>query len=67
MPKAKEQVVMIQIEGGIAEVIDKPKGVKLIIRDFDTDGCDPEEDDGLLGNEDDGYYFEAEYPASEKI
>ena len=67
MPKAKEQVVEIVIQSGIAVVMNKPKGIKLIIRDCDTDGCDPEDTTGLEGNEDDGYYFEAEYPANEKI
>ena len=65
--KEKIPVVEIQISGGIAEVMTKPKGVKVIITDHDTDGCCPEEDDDLLGSEEDGYYFEKVYEAKEKV
>ena len=62
-----ELLVEIEIQQGIVNVLNKPKGVKLIVRDTDTDGCSPEFDKELLGNEKDGYYFEAEYEASVKI
>jgi hypothetical protein len=63
----EEQVVFIVIEKGLVDVMDKSKGIRLVIRDFDTDGCTPEKDDGLLGNEEDGYYFETIHEADENI
>ena len=62
----KEQVVVIEIQSGIAVVMDKPEGIKLIIRDCDTEGCSPDTTD-LEGNEEDGYYFESISEADELI
>jgi hypothetical protein len=32
--------VTIIVRGGVAEVLDKPQGVELVIRDYDTEGQD---------------------------
>ena len=32
--------VIITVSGGVAEVIEKPDGVSVEIRDYDIEGCD---------------------------
>ncbi|MBM3333350.1 hypothetical protein FJY63_01690 [Candidatus Sumerlaeota bacterium] len=34
--------ILIQIAGGVAEVVEKPAGIELIIRDYDVEGSDTE-------------------------
>jgi hypothetical protein len=44
--------VIIQVRGGIADVVHLPPDVELLIRDYDIDGTDPDrldlDDDGNL-------------------
>ena len=35
--------VIVVVRGGVAEVLSCPAGVVVEIRDYDTDGCDPEQ------------------------
>ena len=65
--KIKELLVEIQIENGLVGIMSKTKGVKLVIRDHDTDGCSPEGYPTLKGTEKDGYYFEQVSEAKEKV
>lgn len=37
--------VLIEIDGGVIQDATVPKGVIVRVRDFDTDGCDPDNDD----------------------
>ncbi len=36
------KIVRITMEGGVIQHIDCPKGVKVIVRDYDTDGVEQE-------------------------
>ena len=48
--------VVVTVSGGVAEVEHCPKGVSVSIRDYDTEGCDPDEleKDGSMVSEWDG-------------
>ena len=62
MPKSKKKIVEITVEGGIVDVMKLPRGVGVIIRDFDTDGCDLDEYPEMKVDEESGdYYFEKVY------
>ena len=45
-----QQVAHITVEGGVIQHVECPKGVKAIVRDYDTDGIEyaklSEDDDG---------------------
>jgi hypothetical protein len=58
--------VVIEISGGIADVINKPKGVEVIIRDYDTDACGREHPE-IIGNEKDGYHFESVWKTTDEV
>lgn len=42
--------VIIIVRGGVAEMVSKPADIEVEIRDYDTEGCDPEqlEPDGSM-------------------
>ena len=45
-----ENKVIITVSGGVADVSQKPKGIEVVIRDYDVEGCD----EGLLSKDEDG-------------
>jgi hypothetical protein len=51
-------IVIVQVSGGVAEVIEQPKGVTVQIRDYDVEGCDESE---LVQDERGDWYSLAEY------
>jgi|GEM_PF-4131040 len=38
--QSNEPVVVVTVSGGVPMVVKKPKGVKLVIRDYDVDGVE---------------------------
>ena len=36
------KVVHITVEGGVIQDVQVPTGVKVVVRDYDADGCEPE-------------------------
>ena len=40
--KNKDKTVVVVIQDGLVEVHNVPKGINVIIRDYDVDGADPE-------------------------
>ena len=39
----ENEVVLIKIEGGVADVLTVPPGVTVVVKDYDTQGCDREQ------------------------
>ncbi len=35
-----EKVVIVTVEGGVVQHVEVPNGVRVIVRDYDTEGCD---------------------------
>jgi len=56
--------VIVTISGGVADVIAKSRGVKVIIRDYDCDGAD---DDRLTADSDGAKHYESVYEAEMEI
>ena len=52
------KTVIITVNGGVVDVVRKPKDVKLIVKDYDTDGCD---EDGLTEDKDGDMYVKSVY------
>ena len=38
MPK----IVRVTVEGGVVQHVEVPKGVTVIVHDYDTEGCNPD-------------------------
>jgi len=55
--KLLEQVI-IEVRGGVADVVSNTAGCDVIIRDYDVEGCD---EDQLLENENGDQYLEGNY------
>jgi hypothetical protein len=49
----KVLTVRVTVEGGVVQHVEVPKGVRVIIADYDVDGCDSD----LLKTDDDGDEF----------
>ncbi len=58
----KMNTIRIHIIGGLAEVIEKPKGVELIIRDYDV-----ENETDITDEDETGKYAEAIYEEGEEV
>lgn len=52
--------IEIEIQSGLIEVMKLPKGVQLLVRDYDTDGCDPDTE-GMKKDKEGNLYFENIY------
>jgi hypothetical protein len=37
---AKPQVVVVTVEGGVVQNVECPEGVRVVVRDYDTEGTD---------------------------
>lgn len=35
-----QKVVVVTVEGGVVQHVECPKGVQVIVRDYDAEGCD---------------------------
>lgn len=45
-----EKVVIVTVEGGVVQHVECPEGVKVVIRDYDCEGCDAD----LVSEDEDG-------------
>lgn len=50
MVDINNEKVVIVVRGGVAEVLKRPESLTVEIRDYDTEGCEPErlEEDGSV-------------------
>jgi hypothetical protein len=51
-----KKVVIVTVEGGVVQHVETPEGVKVVVRDYDTEGCDAAR---LSVDEDGNEYVEA--------
>lgn len=49
--------VVISVSGGVANVDESPEGIDVVIKDYDTDGCDR----GNLKEDEHGWYAEVTF------
>ncbi len=50
------KTVRVTVEGGVVQHIEVPKGVRVIVKDYDVEGCDESQ---LEHDENGDNYFEA--------
>lgn len=50
------KTVEVTVEGGVVQYIDVPQGVRVIVKDYDVEGCDQSD---LEQDENGDNYFEA--------
>lgn len=50
------KIVNVTVEGGVVQYIDVPEGVRVVVKDYDVEGCDEAE---LEEDENGDYFFEA--------
>jgi hypothetical protein len=50
------KTVTVTVEGGVVQHIDIPEGVRVVVKDYDVEGCDEAE---LEEDENGDTYFEA--------
>jgi hypothetical protein len=48
-----EKLVIVTVEGGVVQHVEAPNGVKVVVRDYDAEGCDAD----LLSVDEDGNEF----------
>lgn len=51
-----EKLVVVTVEGGVVQHVETPEGVKVVVRDYDAEGCDP---DTLSVDEDGNEFIES--------
>jgi hypothetical protein len=56
------QIVKITMEGGVIHDMEIPEGVTVIVRDYDSEGCEP---DRINQDENGDDYVESTWEASE--
>ena len=56
-----QKVVVVTVEGGVVQHVECPDGVKVVVRDYDTEGCDT---DLVSVDEDGNEYVEAVWEQS---
>lgn len=59
--KRSTKQVVVQISDGLVKVVEVPKGVEVIIKDYDVDVNTLSEETDDLKQDDSGYYFESIY------
>ncbi len=47
---AQPQVVVVTVEGGVVQYVECPEGVRVVVRDYDTEGVEAD----LLSRDEDG-------------
>lgn len=48
-----EKIVIVTVEGGVVQHVEAPKGMKVVVRDYDAEGCDAD----LVSEDEDAHEF----------
>ena len=65
--KRKTDKIVLTINGGVANLLEKPAGIKLEIRDYDVEGIDAEGDPRCKKDEDGDWYQEMIWESLEQL
>ena len=57
--KTKEKFIVVEVRGGAVQNVDAPKGTRVIVRDYDVEGTESEEE--LRRDKDGDPYAEFEW------
>ena len=66
-PYSVPSAVRVDVVGGIAHLVSKPKGIIVEIRDFDQEGADPKEWGLTRDAGGDGYYASSYFGPEERV